>query len=31
MNVHCDDTMIGATPAEITAQPRALKVPVKRL
>ena len=31
MNVHCDDRVIGTTPATITAQPRALKVLVDRL
>lgn len=31
MNVHCDDRVIGRTPATITAQPRALKVLVDRL
>lgn len=31
MNVHCDDRVVGTTPVDITAQPRALKVIVERI
>ena len=31
LNVHCDDSILGNTPATITVQPRALKVLVDRL
>jgi YegS/Rv2252/BmrU family lipid kinase len=31
LNAHCDDSIVGSTPATITVQPRALKVLVDRL
>lgn len=31
LNAHCDDSIVGTTPATITVQPRALKVLVDRL